>query len=60
MTKIIVAAFSVSLNGFGAGPNQDRDNPLGIRGEELHEWIFPTKMFQEMMRKEGGTEGSRQ
>lgn len=57
MSKVKVAAFSVSLDGFGAGPNQSRENPLGERGEELHEWIIPTKMFQKMMRKEGGTEG---
>jgi dihydrofolate reductase len=40
MGKIKVAAFSVSLDGFGAGPHQDLENPLGIRGEELHTWMF--------------------
>ncbi len=58
MSKVKVAAFSVSLDGFGAGLNQSRENPLGKRGEELHEWIFPTKMFQQMMGREGGTEGT--
>ncbi len=58
MSKVNVAAFSVSLDGFGAGPNQTRDIPLGERGEELHEWMFPTKMFQQMMGKEGGTVGT--
>jgi dihydrofolate reductase len=58
MSKVKVAAFSVSLDGFGAGLNQDKENPLGIRGEELHEWIFPTKIFQKMGGKEGGTEGT--
>lgn len=57
MSKVKVAAFSVSLDGFGAGTDQSRENPLGKRGEELHEWIIPTKMFQKMMGKEGGTEG---
>jgi dihydrofolate reductase len=57
MSKVKVAAFSVSLDGYGAGPDQTREEPLGKRGEELHEWIFPTKMFQKMGRKEGGTEG---
>jgi dihydrofolate reductase len=57
MSKVKVAAFSISLDGFGAGTNQGRENPLGERGEELHEWIIPTKMFQKMMRKEGGSEG---
>jgi dihydrofolate reductase len=58
MGKVIVSAYSVSLDGFGAGVNQDRKNPLGIRGEKLHEWMMPTRMFQKMMGKEGGTEGT--
>jgi dihydrofolate reductase len=57
MTKVTVAAFSVSLDGYGAGPNQTKEEPLGKRGEELHDWIIPTKMFQKMQGKEGGTEG---
>lgn len=57
MSKIKVAAFSISLDGFGAGTDQSLENPLGIRGGELHEWVYPTKMFHEMQRKEGGTEG---
>jgi dihydrofolate reductase len=58
MGKVIVSAYSVSIDGFGAGVNQDMKNPLGIRGEELHEWMMPTRMFQKMMGKEGGTEGT--
>ena len=58
MSKLKVAAFSVSLDGYGAGPDQSIENPLGKRGEELHEWIFPTRMFQKMMGKEDGTEGA--
>lgn len=58
MSKVKVTAFSVSLDGYGAGPDQSRENPLGKRGEELHEWIFPTKMFQKMSGKESGTEGA--
>jgi dihydrofolate reductase len=57
MSKVKVAAFSISLDGFGAGPNQTKEIPLGIGGEELHEWLFPTKMFQQMIGKAGGTEG---
>lgn len=57
MGKVKVAAFSVSLDGFGAGPEQDLDNPLGIGAETLHQWMRPTRMFQKMMGKEGGTEG---
>lgn len=58
MGKIKVAAFSVSLDGFGAGPDQRREEPLGTRGEELHEWIFPTNTFKKMGGIEGGTEGT--
>ncbi len=58
MSKVKVTAFSVSLDGFGAGPDQNRVNPLGIGGEDLHKWMFPTRMFQKMMEKKGGTEGT--
>ena len=58
MGKVKVAAFSVSLDGYGAGPDQSRKEPLGKRGEELHDWIIPTRMFQKMQGKEGGTEGT--
>ena len=54
MSNVRVAAFSLSLDGFGAGPNQNIDNPLGIRGTELHQWFFPTKAFSSM---HGGPEG---
>ena len=56
MGKVKIAAFSVSLDGYGAGPDQSRENPLGRRGEELHEWIFPTRMFQKIYGKGEGTE----
>jgi dihydrofolate reductase len=48
MAKLRVAGFSVSLDGFGAGPDQDLQNPLGVRGPELMEWLFPTRYFQRM------------
>jgi hypothetical protein len=48
MSKVRVAAFSVSLDGFGAGPRQDLENPLGVRGTELHEWFFRTELFKKM------------
>ena len=48
MSKLRVHCFSVSLDGFGAGRNQDVNNPLGVGGEELHEWFFPTRVFQKM------------
>jgi dihydrofolate reductase len=56
MSKLRIAAFSVSLDGFGAGPRQDLDNPLGVGGMALHEWVFKTRMFQKMHGSgEGGT-----
>lgn len=57
MSKIKVAAFSISLDGYGAGVDQSLENPLGVRGGELHEWVYPTKMFHQMQVKEGGSEG---
>ena len=57
MSKVKVAAFTISIDGFGAGPDQDLDNPLGIKGKELHTWMYPTKMFQSMIGATGGTEG---
>ena len=41
MGELRVHDFSISLDGYGAGPDQDVDNPLGVGGEQLHEWIFP-------------------
>lgn len=58
MNKVKVAAFSISLDGFGAGPDQSEQNPLGKRGQELHNWFYPTKSFQNMIGKEGGTQGT--
>ena len=41
MTELRVHNFSISLDGYGAGPDQSEENPLGVGGEQLHEWIFP-------------------
>jgi dihydrofolate reductase len=57
MSKVRVAAFSVSLDGFGAGPSQDLDNPLGVGGFALHSWFFPTELFKKMQGQDGGTRG---
>ncbi|HEY1679938.1 MAG TPA: dihydrofolate reductase family protein [Candidatus Sulfotelmatobacter sp.] len=61
MGKVRVAAFSISLDGFGAGPRQDLHNPLGMRGTELHGWFFPTETFKKVVglagEKAGGTTG---
>jgi dihydrofolate reductase len=52
-----VGNFSLSLDGFGAGPDQSRENPLGVGGEALHDWFVPTRTFQQVHGKEGGTTG---
>jgi dihydrofolate reductase len=57
MSKLRVASFSMSIDGFGAGPNQSLENPLGVGGMALHEWAFPTATFQRMFGHEGGTTG---
>lgn len=57
MSKVKVAAYSVSLDGFGAGVDQSIEAPLGKRGEELHAWFFPTRRFQQMYGNGKGTEG---
>ncbi len=57
MSKVRVAAFSISIDGFGAGPRQDLQNPLGIRGLELHNWLFHTEAFKKMRGESGGTTG---
>jgi len=56
MTKLRVQCFSLSLDGFGAGPGQDLDNPLGIGGMALHEWVFATRTFRQM--HDGGEGGA--
>lgn len=57
MGRVKVAAFSVSLDGYGAGPEQDLNNPLGSRGMELHNWLFKTKTFQAMSGNDSGETG---
>lgn len=57
MTKVIVSGFSLSFDGYGAGPDQSLEDPLGKRGEELHTWMIGTAMFHEMLGKDGGSEG---
>jgi len=52
-----VSSFAVSLDGFGAGPDQDLENPLGVGGPELMEWFFPTRAWRSMQGMEGGETG---
>jgi dihydrofolate reductase len=58
MTRVRVEGFTVSLDGYGAGPDQDINNPLGVGGRELHHWLFPTCTFQRaLFGNDGGTSG---
>ncbi len=57
MAKVRVAGFSISVDGFGAGPEQSQKDPLGKRGLELHQWFFGTKMFRAMTGQSGGAGG---
>lgn len=58
MTQVRVASFTISLDGFGAGPAQSLEHPLGLGGTELHQWLFPTRTFQRaLFGKDDGTTG---
>ncbi len=57
MSKVRVAAFSLSLDGFGAGPDQSLQNPLGVNGMALHAWAFKTRTFRTMHGQDGGEAG---
>jgi dihydrofolate reductase len=56
MSKVKILNFTISLDGYGAGPNQAVDNPLGVGGEELHNWMVKTATFHKMYGGEGGDE----
>jgi dihydrofolate reductase len=57
MPKLRVNCFAVSLDGYGAGPDQDLANPLGVGGLGLHQWVFATRTFQKMLGRDGGAGG---
>jgi dihydrofolate reductase len=57
MPKLRVHNFSVSLDGYGAGPDQGPDNPMGVGGQALHEWAFATRTFQKMFGSGKGDTG---
>ena len=48
MSKLRVHAFGISIDGYGAGPDQALDAPMGVGGMALHEWVFGTRTFQRM------------
>ncbi|TIP73827.1 MAG: dihydrofolate reductase [Mesorhizobium sp.] len=55
MSKLRVSAFTLSIDGFGAGPDQDLKEPLGVGGEALHNWMFGTRTFRNMSGEDRGT-----
>jgi dihydrofolate reductase len=57
MPKVRVHAFTISLDGYGAGPDQGLKTPLGVGGEALHGWFIPTRTFQKTFGREGGETG---
>ena len=57
MSRLRVSAFSISIDGYGAGPNQSLENPLGVGGDALHDWLVATRSFQQMSGNKGGTTG---
>ena len=57
MSKLRVYGFSVSIDGYAAGPDQDLQHPLGVDGQELFEWFFPTRTFRRMHGMDDGETG---
>src|SRR5260221_6818238 len=57
MTKLRVQSFAISIDGYGAGPNQDLQNPLGVRGPELMQWFVHTRMWRKMHGHDDGETG---
>jgi dihydrofolate reductase len=57
MSKLRVQSFAISIDGYGAGPNQDLRNPLGVRGPELMEWFLHTRVWRKMHGQDDGETG---
>ncbi len=57
MQRLLVRNFSISLDGYAAGPSQDLDDPLGVGGMQLHDWIFATRSGNRMIGRDDGSEG---
>jgi dihydrofolate reductase len=57
MARLLAYGFTISLDGYGAGPRQSRENPLGVGGEELHGWLVGTRTFKRTHGGEGGDTG---
>jgi len=57
MSKLRVQSFALSIDGYGAGPDQDLEHPLGVGGPQLMEWFFPTRLWRRMQGEDGGESG---
>src|SRR5271170_4987815 len=57
MSKLLVRSFGISLDGFGAGHNQDLANPLGVGGTAMFQWLFETRTFKRLHGQDGGNTG---
>ena len=57
MSKVLVRSYAVSIDGYGAGPNQDLQNPLGVRGADLMDWFFHTRVWGKIHGNEDGETG---
>jgi dihydrofolate reductase len=57
MSKLLVQSFSISIDGYGAGPNQDLANPLGVGFNDVHKWLLTTRTFKKAHGQEGGATG---
>ena len=57
MARLRVHQFSISIDGYGAGPDQSTEDPLGVGGESLHEWVVDTRTFKRTHGGEGGSTG---
>ena len=57
MSRVTVQSFAISLDGFGAGPNQDLENPIGVGGLELMDWFFATRTWRRMHGEPDGEAG---
>ena len=57
MSKLVVRSFGMSVDGYGAGPSQSLDNPLGVNGPDLMDWFFHTRVWHEMHQRPGGEMG---
>ncbi len=55
MSKLRVQGFSISIDGYGAGPAQSSDDPLGVGGEDLHHWLVTTRTFHRLTGQDGGS-----